>query len=118
MLGPVAAHAEQRAVDDADDLGEADLGGGTRELVPAVGPAAAGDDAAPAQLEQDALQELGGDLLGGGDPLGADRVGSGDGELDGGAKRVVDARGQAHYGTPGGMAGMARRRPSCTALAM
>ena len=92
--GPRAAHGRDRPLDGADHVGDGHLGRRLREPVAALGAALARDDPAPAQLEQDVLEEVERDLLGRGEPLALERARSigielSCGELGGGAQGVV-----------------------------
>jgi hypothetical protein len=59
------------ALDRADDLRDGDLAGRAREPVAALDAALAADDAREAQVGEDVLEELQGDLLRLRDPLAA-----------------------------------------------
>src|SRR5262249_38314573 len=71
---PRVADVCERSVDDADDIGERDLPCGPREPVPTLGASLRRDDAAPTQLDQDALEELARDLLRGGEAFRGHRL--------------------------------------------
>ena len=64
LLGRLAAHVGQRALDGTDHVGDRDLRRRAGEPVAAVGATLAADDARPTQLRQDVLEVLGGDALG------------------------------------------------------
>ena len=63
LLGPLAAHVRDRALDGADHVGQRDLGRGLRQPVAAVGAPLALHEAGVLQVEQDVLEELQRDLL-------------------------------------------------------
>ena len=89
--GPAAADAGDRALDRADDVGEADLRRRPAEPVAAVGAALARDELGAAQLEQDVLEEVERDLLRGRELLALDRLPRRRrGELRKRAQRIVD----------------------------
>jgi len=91
VLRPLAADAEQRTVDGADDLGQRDLAGGPGQPEAALRSPLAADQARPPELRQDRLQELARNLLRARDPIRRHvAVGSG-GEFDCRAQRVVGA---------------------------
>ena len=103
LLGALPAYVGERPVDHPDDLGEGDLLGGAGQPVAALRATLGVHDAAPAQLEQDALQELRRDLLGAGDLVGRDRPAAPGtagrrGKLGGRAEGIVDPGGEAHVG--------------------
>ncbi len=82
LLGTHPADIGKGAIDDTDDVGEADLIGGAGEAVAAAdGAALAVDDTGVAQLQHDVFEELEGDPLGVGDGLGFDGAGAGAGQL-------------------------------------
>jgi hypothetical protein len=58
VLRPLAADAEQLAVDRADDIGQRDLRGRPGQPEPAVRPALAAHDVAAPQVGQDRPEEL------------------------------------------------------------
>src|SRR5918999_2331296 len=58
VLGSLAAHADQRTVDRADDVGQRYLLGRTRQPISPIGPALAADNAGTAQLAENILQEF------------------------------------------------------------
>ena len=64
LLRALAADADERALDRADDLRELDLLGGLGEPVATLGAALAAHDARAAQLREDVLEERHRDLLG------------------------------------------------------
>ena len=79
-----------RALDRADDVGDGHLGGRAGEPVAAFGAAAGADQALVLQLQQDVLEELQGDVLGGRQTLPLDGFAlAGGGQLDGGADGVI-----------------------------
>ena len=77
-------------VELADDLGDRDLVRRSGKLVPALGAALAGDQAAAAELGEDALEELRRDVLGRGELLGRRQAGWRRRELRHRPERVVD----------------------------
>ena len=96
VSGPRAAHVGERALDGADHVRELDLLGRSREPVAAVRPALALDEPAVAQLEQDVLQELEGDVLRLRDPLALRRPLAGGRELERSPQGIVHLRGDPH----------------------
>ena len=109
----------QRPVHHPDHVGEGDLRRRPGQPVAALGAPLGVHDAASAQLQQDALQELRRDLLRPGDLLGGHRTGPGavgalgDGrEFRSGAEGVVDPGGEAHVGEVSRLVGRPDCRPS------
>ena len=79
-----------RALDRADDVGDGHLGGRAGEPVAAFGAAAGAHQSLVLQLQQDVLEELEGDVLGGREALSLDGFPfAGGGKLDGGADGVI-----------------------------
>ena len=60
LLAPHAADVRQRAVDGANDVGQADLPGGPGEPVAAVGAPPAADEPGVPEVGEDVLEEVGG----------------------------------------------------------
>ncbi len=96
ILRALAAHAKQRAVDRADDVGQRDLLGRAGEPEAAIRSALTAYQARPAQLRQDRLKKLAGNPLRLGQLLRRHVPAARGGQLDRSAQRVVGAGGQTH----------------------
>ena len=99
LLGPLAAHVRDRALDGADHVCQRDLGRVLCQPVAAFGAALALYEAGVLQVEQDVLEELQRDLLGRGDVVAFDRpLACNSRELGARANGVVDLGGDSHAG--------------------
>jgi len=96
LVRPYASHGCDRALELADDFGNRDLRRGACELVPALGAALARDQAAAAELREDALEELRWDLLGGCELFGRREAGRRGRELGHRPQGVIDLRRDPH----------------------
>ena len=91
VLRPSAANRRDRPLDRADHVGDADPVGRTRERVPALHATPARDELRVAQVDEDALEELLRDPLGGRELLALDEIARG-GQLQHRPQGVVDLR--------------------------
>ena len=73
LLAPHAADVRERAVDGANDVGQADLRGGPGEPVATLRPAPAADEPGVPEVGEDVLEEVRRDLLRLRDPLALER---------------------------------------------
>ena len=96
VLRVEAADVADGAVNGLDDLGGGDLGGRAGQPAPAPGPALGGDDAGLAELGEDGLDELAGQVRLHGHHLGGQRQVTGRSEHDTGAQGVVGSGGHLH----------------------